>query len=112
MKVPLGIGILSLSAVLATEAGTPAHSAILENDRVWVEEVTFAPGDEEPQHTHSADIVVVVITGGSIESIAPDGKVTREGGKPGDVFFFPKGSTHRAKNTSGDRAVLRVIVLK
>ncbi len=112
MKPALPMTVVCLSAALASEAGAPAHREVLDNSRVWVEGVTFAPGDEEPEHTHRVDVLAIAISGGVVESTTPDGKVTRLGEKPGDVLFLPKGSTHRAKNNSGETVVLRVIVLK
>ena len=112
MRVAMSIAILALSAALAVEASAPASREILENDKVLVEEVVFAPGDDEPEHTHAFDLVLVFIAGGFLESTTPDGKVTRLGGRPGEVVFLPKGSTHRAKNTSGKAVSLRLIVLK
>lgn len=112
MKRVLPITVIWLATALASAAGTPASRELLDNSRVWVEEVTFAPGDEEPEHTHKVDVLLIAISGSAIESTTPDGEVTRLGEKPGDVLFLPKGSTHRARNNSGEPAVLRVIVLK
>lgn len=106
------VGILLLLAMAAPQAGTPAYRQVLDNPRLSVEEVTFAPGDEEREHTHKADVLLVAITGGVIESVTPDGMVTRVGEKPGDVLFLPKGFTHRARSASSQTVVLRVIVLK
>lgn len=105
------VGML-VAAALAAEAGPPKRATILENEKVLVAEVAFEHGDEEPEHTHVNDIVGIAIIGGAVESTGPDGKTELLGGKPGDVFFLPKGSTHRTKNTSGGRVVVRVVVLK
>lgn len=106
------VGGLGLLLATAAPAGAPAWRQVLDNERLSVEEVTFAPGDEEREHTHKADVLIVAIGSGVIESTTPDGKVTRLGEKPGDVLFLPKGSTHSARSASSQPVLLRVIVLK
>ncbi len=111
MKAPSATALLLLLAPL-TRAGEPARSVLLENEKVLVLEVAFAPGDAEPEHTHDLDIVVVALTPGGIESTAPDGVTLLLAPKAGDVHFFPKGSTHRARNAGKERVVLRAVLLK
>lgn len=93
-------------------AGEPVRTVILENEKVRVVDVAFAPGDVEAEHTHPLDLVVIALTPGGIESTAPDGTRQTLVPKPGDVQFFPKGSTHTSRNPGQDPVRLRAIFVK
>ena len=101
-----------VAAAGLASAGEPVRTVILENAKVRVVDVAFAPGDVETEHTHPFDLVVVALTPGGIESTAPDGTKQRLVPKPGDVHFFPKGSTHTSRNLGEDPVRLRAIFVK
>jgi len=70
---------------------------LFDNDRVAVIRGRMEVGAKEGFHTHASDIVVVHISGGSIEDTA-DGKTKVHRWYRGDVEFEPRGSSHSARN--------------
>jgi quercetin dioxygenase-like cupin family protein len=70
---------------------------LFDNDRVAVIRGRMDVGAREGLHTHASDIVVVHISGGSIEDTA-DGKTTVHRWHRGDVEFEARGSRHSARN--------------
>jgi quercetin dioxygenase-like cupin family protein len=70
---------------------------LFENDRVSVIRGRMEANAKEGLHTHSSDIVVVHLSGGTIEDTA-EGKTKINRGKPGDVEFEARGSSHSARN--------------
>jgi quercetin dioxygenase-like cupin family protein len=70
---------------------------LFENDRVSVIRGRMEANAQEGLHTHSADIVVVHLSGGTIEDTA-EGKTKINRWKPGDVEFEARGSSHSARN--------------
>lgn len=112
MKKKTSLGVLVLLAAPLALAGEPARTVLFENEKVRVAEIAFAPGDAEAEHTHTADLVVIALSPGGIESVGPDGSSGIMTPKAGDVAFLPKGSTHRARNAGKERVVLRVVFLK
>jgi quercetin dioxygenase-like cupin family protein len=87
---------------------TSSSKIVLENARVRVKEVTFAPGERAPgMHTHALAHVGVILTPGKL--------VFSEPGKPAETVAFEVGSvgyreanvTHQATNPGP--APMRVI---
>jgi quercetin dioxygenase-like cupin family protein len=85
----------------AQPAGATKSSSkvVLENARVRVKDVTFAPGERDPgMHTHELAHVGVILTPGSLTFAEP--------GKPAETVKFDVGSvgfreanvTHQATN--------------
>lgn len=70
---------------------------LFDNDRVAVIRGRMDVGAKEGLHTHASDIVVVHISGGSIEDTA-DGKTKVNRWNRGDVEFEARGSSHSARN--------------
>ena len=70
---------------------------LFDNDRVAVIRGRMEVGAKEGFHVHASDIVVVHISGGSIEDTA-DGKTQVHRWNRGDVEFEPRGSSHSARN--------------
>jgi len=70
---------------------------LFDNDRVAVIRGRMDVGAKEGLHTHASDIVVVHISGGSIEDTA-DGKTQVHRWHRGDVEFEARGSSHSARN--------------
>jgi quercetin dioxygenase-like cupin family protein len=110
-----GAGVMALTLAATTghagaqAAGAPAEPArkiVLENARVRVKDVTFAPGTS-PMHTHELAHVGIILTAGTL--------VFTEPGKPADTVKFDVGSagfreahvTHQVTNPGP--APMRVI---
>lgn len=83
---------------------------LLENDRVRVMSVVFAPGDVMPMHSHPAH-TVYVITGGTIEITAKDQQPVTMEVKAGDVIWMDP-VTHTGKNVGKTTINLVVTELK
>jgi quercetin dioxygenase-like cupin family protein len=94
----------------APQAATATKSSskiVLENARVRVKDVTFAPGEKPPMHTHDLAHVGVILTAGSLVFTDP--------GKPSETVKFEAGSvgfrdanaTHQVAN--GGTTLMRVI---
>ena len=80
---------------------------LFENDRVRVIRGRMEANAQEGPHTHASDIVLVHLSGGTIEDTA-EGKTKINRWKPGDVEFEARGSSHSARNRGP--AVLAVLV--
>jgi quercetin dioxygenase-like cupin family protein len=114
-----GVGVMALALVGTTGpvraqaapapagGGTePGRKIVLENARVRVKDVTFAPGTS-PMHTHALAHVGIILTAGTL--------VFTEPGKPADSVRFDVGSagfreagvTHQVTNPGP--APMRVI---
>ena len=70
---------------------------LFENDQVTVIRGRMEVGAQEAFHTHASDIVLVHLTGGTIEDTA-DGQTKVNRFKNGDVEFEARGSSHSARN--------------
>ena len=70
---------------------------LFENERVRVIRARMDVGAQEGFHTHASDIVVIHLSGGTIEDTA-DGKTKVNHWKHGDVEFEGRGSSHSARN--------------
>jgi quercetin dioxygenase-like cupin family protein len=83
-------------------AGQPVFTGmsfkpLFENDRVKVIRGRMDVGAQEGFHTHASDIVVIHLSGGTIEDTA-GGKTKVNHWKHGDVEFEARGSSHSARN--------------
>jgi quercetin dioxygenase-like cupin family protein len=70
---------------------------LFENERVKVLRARMDVGAQEGFHTHASDIVVIHLSGGTIEDTA-NGKTKVNHWKHGDVEFEGRGSSHSARN--------------
>src|SRR5262245_48604304 len=62
----------------ASQPSRPVYKIVLENDRVRVRDVTFAPGvADNGMHTHEYAHVGVILTKGSLVFTDPTGKVEK-----------------------------------
>lgn len=73
----------------------------IENDRLRVTEWRFGPGEETGWHRHEFDYVVVPMSTGRLEIVAPDGSVSRPELKAGEPYFRRAGVEHNVINDSG-----------
>lgn len=90
--------------------GKMYKKVLLENEKVRVMSVVFAPGDVMPWHNHPAHTVYAV-TGGKIEITAKDQKPAVMDVKAGDVMYLEP-VTHMAKNIGTTTINLVVTELK
>ena len=104
------------SAKKAPPPGDPAivakdvYKLLLENDRVRVFDVRFAPGQRAPMHSHP-DHVVYVLDDATIRLTGPDGKSQDVSIKAGQTLFLPAGP-HAAENVGKAPAHNLVVELK
>ena len=92
------------------KVGPSIYKKILENDRVRMLEVTFAPGDSIAFHSHP-DHAVYTVTGGTLRVTTSDGKTMVADLKAGDPIWF-SAVTHAAKNIGTTALKLLVVELK
>ncbi len=90
--------------------GKVYKKVLLENDRVRVMSVIFAPGDVMPMHSHPAHYVYVV-KGGTIEITAQGEKPVVMEAKAGDVIWMDA-TTHTGRNVGKTTIELVVNELK
>ena len=81
----------------------PVYKIVLENDRVRVRDVTFAPGvRDNGMHTHQYPHVGVVLTKGTLVFTDPAGKVDSVPFEAGTVGFREAKVTHMVSNPGPD----------
>jgi len=90
--------------------GKVYKKVLLENDRVRVMSVVFAPGDVMPMHSHPAHYVYVV-KGGTIEITAQGQQPMVMEAKAGDVIWMDA-TTHTGRNVGKTTIELVVNELK
>jgi hypothetical protein len=100
-KGPAGPGVAPAGPAAAGPLTVPppgfSFQPLFENDRVRVIRGRMEANAQEGLHTHSSDIVVVHMSGGTIEDTA-EGKTKINHWKRGDVEFEARGSSHSARN--------------
>jgi quercetin dioxygenase-like cupin family protein len=100
-KGPAGLRATPAGSAAAGPLAVPppgfSFQPLFENDRVSVIRGRMEANAQEGLHTHSSDIVVVHLSGGTIEDTA-EGKTKINRWKPGDVEFEARGSSHSARN--------------
>src|SRR5262245_16864113 len=83
--------------------GRPVYKIALENDRVRVRDVTFAPGvADNGMHTHEYPHVGVILTKGALVFTDPGGKVERVTFDAGSVGYRDAHVTHMVTNPGPD----------
>ena len=104
----MGFGL----AMLAGAAPAFAAAPVIDNDRVTVWDVRLAPGDSAPATPHDMDTVVMFLDGGTIRTVAADGKATTATRQFGEAAFIPAGTDAVDTLVSGGPAREVVIALK
>jgi quercetin dioxygenase-like cupin family protein len=110
--------LIAISLVVAGTAtaqdplkvGPKIYRKLLENERVRMLEVAFAPGDSIGMHSHP-DHAVYAVTGGKLRVTTSDGKTQVADLKAGDPIWFPA-VIHGAKNIGATPLKLVVVELK
>jgi beta-alanine degradation protein BauB len=92
------------------KVGPKIYKKLLENERVRMLEVNFAPGDSIGMHAHP-DHAVYAVTGGKLRVTTSDGKTQVAELKAGDPIWFPA-IIHGAKNIGTTHLKLVVVELK
>src|SRR5512140_3255489 len=97
--------LLVLCALAAAQKPAPIpdssveqRKVILENPRVTVTRIDFAPGEAIPMHQHARDILAVFIDGGRLRETVQGHKPSNEKMRAGEVRFHPQGYAHSTKN--------------
>jgi quercetin dioxygenase-like cupin family protein len=110
--------VVAIGCVLAGTAtaqdpltvGPKIYKKLLENDRVRMMEVNFAPGDSIGMHQHP-DHAIYAVTGGTLRVTTSDGNTQVAEIKAGDPLWFPA-VIHGAKNIGKTKLRLVVVELK
>ncbi len=104
------------ASTTTTPPGDPAivakdvYKLLLENDRVRVFDVRFAPGQRAAMHAHP-DHVVYVLDDATLRLTGPDGKSQDVAIKAGQTLYLPAGP-HAAENIGKTAAHNLVVELK
>jgi quercetin dioxygenase-like cupin family protein len=86
------------------------YKPVLENARVRVFDVTFAPGAKAAWHEHP-DHVVRALTDANLQLKLPDGKTMDVAARAGETMWMEAGP-HETVNTGANPAHLLVVELK
>jgi len=110
MVLIFGIFFFQSASMYAQDPMKAAHNVyrkvLLENDKVRVMEVVFAPGATAAMHSHP-NHTVYVVDGGKIEITEKGKKAMAMDIKAGMAIYMPA-VTHMAKNTG--KTTLKLIV--
>jgi quercetin dioxygenase-like cupin family protein len=100
-KGPAGSPTAPPGPAAVTALGEPppgfSFQPLFENDRVSVIRGRMEANAQEGPHTHASDIVLVHLSGGTVEDTA-EGTTKINRWKPGDVEFEARGSSHSTRN--------------
>jgi quercetin dioxygenase-like cupin family protein len=95
------------AAAQTAAASKDGVRVVLENTRVRVRDVTFAPGGSAGMHTHDLPHVGIVVQGGTLVFKYPDGKSETMKLDTGGVGFREANVTHEPTNPG--KTAVRVI---
>lgn len=86
----------------------PGSKKVLENKRVIVWDYSWKPGEATPMHFHDKDVVVTYLKDGTLKSTTPDGKVTMNDYKYGDVKYNNRNRSHTETLVKGSQRAIIV----
>lgn len=92
------------------EVAPEMYKKNFENERVRVMNVTFAPGQSIPAHSHP-DHFAYVLEAGTLKITKAGGEAVEVSPTAGDVIWIPA-ETHAAVNTGSTQVKLLVVELK
>lgn len=120
MKSMRAVRWIAAAALLATGfsaaaqdplvVGPDIYKKVLDNERLRLMQVEFAPGASIGMHSHP-DHAAYVLSGGAIDITGADGKVQTFQLKDGEAVWLPAQS-HSAKNLGKKKVRLLVVELK
>jgi redox-sensitive bicupin YhaK (pirin superfamily) len=84
----------------------PGSVKVLENAKVIVWHYSWTPGKPTAMHFHDKDVVVAYRYDGTLNSTAPDGTVTVNPYKTGDIRFNKANRTHSELLTTGRQSAV------
>jgi hypothetical protein len=104
----LGSAALTL---LIVKAAAPAQSVKLENAKVQVTEVIYAPGEPRPRGVRQHDQVIVFMDDCRYERLDPQtGQKTIRERKSGDVIWHDKGEDAPQLTNQGKKPYRTVVI--
>lgn len=97
------IGVSPITNMSGFPSAFPRDGAkkLIDNDRVFVWDYRWTPGQPTPMHFHDKDVVVVFMDNGELKSTAPDGKSDMIPISIGLARFNPRTRTHTEELVSG-----------
>jgi quercetin dioxygenase-like cupin family protein len=101
-SLPLGQGRPAIEGI--------SRTTLKDDAKATVTRVHFKPGAVEPPHTHPYDVILVVVTAGTLDLEIGGKKVTTV--KSGDVEFVPREVTHHLTNAGKQDFELIAIAVK
>ena len=113
MKKWLCLTALCSSALtlLVVKAAAPAHAVKLENAKVQVTEVTYAPGEPRPRDIRRHDQVIVFMDDCRYERLDPQtGAKTIRERRSGDVIWHDKGEDAPQLTNQGKKPYRTIVV--
>ena len=97
--------------LLVVKAATPVQSIQLENAKVQVREVTYAPGEPRPRGVRAHDQVIVFLDDCRYERLDPQtGQKTIRERKSGDVIWHDKGEDAPQLTNQGKRPYRTMVI--
>lgn len=85
----------------------PGVKKIVDNNRVFIWDYTWAPGKPTPMHFHDKEVVVVYLENGQLKSTTLDGKSDVNTLSPGLTRFNAPNRTHTEELVKGSsRAII------
>jgi hypothetical protein len=86
----------------------PGSVKVLDNGRVTVWRYSWTPGAPTPMHFHDKDVVVAYRYDGTLKSVTPEGQVTLNPYKAGDIRFNKASRSHYEVLTTGRQSAMMV----
>jgi hypothetical protein len=101
----------SLATLLIVKAAAPVQSVKLENAKVQVTEVVYAPGEPRPRGIRQHDQVIVFLDDCRYERLDPQtGQKTIRERKSGEVIWHDKGEDAPQLTNQGKKAYRTIVV--
>ncbi len=96
---------------MVMRAAPPVNSVKLENAKVQVREVTYAPGEPRPRGVRAHDQVIVFLDDCRYERLDPQtGQKTLRERKSGDVIWHDKGEDAPQLTNQGTKPYRTIVV--
>ena len=97
--------------LVAVRAAAPVQSVKLENAKVQVTEVTYAPGEPRPRGVRAHDQVIVFLDDCRYERLDPQtGQKTIRERRSGDVIWHDKGEDAPQLTNQGKKPYRTIVI--